>query len=77
MVAMGYALIVLAVIAVIFSIAFIRRPDQSWDIYESWRWRDPEANRPSPAALRLQGVGGLAVALLSAGYGLWLITKYG
>lgn len=38
MVAMGYALIALAVIAVIFSIAFIRRPDQSWNIYESWKW---------------------------------------
>lgn len=54
MVAMGYALIALAVITAIFSIAFIRRPDQSWNIYESWKWQDPEANRPSPrcAALR-------------------------
>ncbi|MBN7302614.1 hypothetical protein IUQ79_11970 [Mycobacteroides abscessus subsp. bolletii] len=34
-----------AVIAVIFSIAFIRRPDQSWDLYESWKWQDPEASR--------------------------------
>lgn len=77
MVAMGYALIALAVIAVIFSIAFIRRPDESWDLYESWKWHDPEANRPSPAALRLQGVGGLIVAMICAGFGLWLITKYG
>ncbi|KRQ17794.1 hypothetical protein BKG80_18220 [Mycobacteroides chelonae] len=77
MVAMGYALIALAVIAVIFSIAFIRRPDETWDIYESWKWQDPEANRPSPAALRLHGAGGLVVALLSAGFGLWLITTYG
>lgn len=34
-----------AVIAIVFSIAFIRRPDQSWDLYESWKWQDPEASR--------------------------------
>ncbi|MDO3107051.1 hypothetical protein [Mycobacteroides abscessus] len=78
MVAMGYALIALAVIAVIFSIAFIGRPAESWNIYESWKWQDPEVSRPRPAALRLQGAGELIAALVMRGLReLWLLAKYG
>ncbi|MEC4615711.1 hypothetical protein [Tsukamurella tyrosinosolvens] len=64
-------------IGAVFAVDLIRRPEKSWDLQESWKWHDPDANRPSLAVLRFRGIRGLVGAFVVASAGVWIIIKYG
>lgn len=57
---MGFAILVM-LIGVPIGLFMLLQPRKMWWLFESWKFRNPEANEPSDAAYLMTALGGLAL----------------
>ncbi|MDO3636833.1 DUF6199 family natural product biosynthesis protein [Mycolicibacterium arseniciresistens] len=69
---MGFAIVVM-LIGVPIGLFMLLQPRKMWWLFESWKFRNPEANEPSDAAYLMTALGGLGViaAVVFGGIMFW------